>query len=212
MASMKTGIDAYQRGDYKTALDAFKSLAKKGDATAQYLLSELYYKGLGVSQDYYEAAKWCESAMQNGDDSALIRLGIMYKNGHGFTQNYSLAVEWLRRAAKKNFAEAQFHFGDMYYNGWGVEQDYNEAASLYAKAAYQGHIEAQFKLSGMHQNGEISGGIDYFKAYIWATLAAATGHQVAEVRRNHIAEEMTPDKIAEAQEIASTRQSKIKSE
>ena len=50
--------DAYNRQDYETAYKLILPLAEQGDADAQGILGSMYRSGLGVSQDYQEAAKW----------------------------------------------------------------------------------------------------------------------------------------------------------
>ena len=41
-ADFKAGLEAYQRGDYATALHEWQPLAEKGDANSQYNLGLLY--------------------------------------------------------------------------------------------------------------------------------------------------------------------------
>ncbi|MFB3079630.1 MAG: hypothetical protein ACE1Y4_16655, partial [Lysobacterales bacterium] len=55
-ADFQAGKDAYDQGDYATALKEWQPLAKQGDAFAQSNLGRLYQYGLGVPQDYQEAA------------------------------------------------------------------------------------------------------------------------------------------------------------
>ena len=52
------GKQAYERGDYVTALREWRSLAVQGDAAGQYGLGSIYSGGRGVPQDYAEAVKW----------------------------------------------------------------------------------------------------------------------------------------------------------
>jgi uncharacterized protein len=49
---------AYNRGDYATALQFFRSLADQGNAAAQFNLGFMYESGRGVLQDYVQAHKW----------------------------------------------------------------------------------------------------------------------------------------------------------
>ena len=42
------GFNAYEGGDYATALREWKPLAEQGDASAQYSLGVMYKKGQGV--------------------------------------------------------------------------------------------------------------------------------------------------------------------
>ena len=53
---LQAGVDAYNRGDYETALKKFLPLAEQGDAAAQFNLGKMYRKGQGVPQDDAEAS------------------------------------------------------------------------------------------------------------------------------------------------------------
>ena len=44
------GFEAYQRGDYATALEEWRPLADQGDATAQNNLGVMYENGQGVTR------------------------------------------------------------------------------------------------------------------------------------------------------------------
>jgi TPR repeat protein len=52
MADLAAGQQAYQNGDYATAVKEFLPLAKQGDPAAQSKLGDLYANGQGVVQDY----------------------------------------------------------------------------------------------------------------------------------------------------------------
>jgi len=49
---------AYERSNYSEAVRLFQQSAEQGDASAQYIIGFMYYKGQGVPQDYAEAARW----------------------------------------------------------------------------------------------------------------------------------------------------------
>ncbi len=44
-ADFKAGVEAYDRGDYATALTEFRPLAQQGHAGAQFNLGQMYRKG-----------------------------------------------------------------------------------------------------------------------------------------------------------------------
>ena len=50
--------DAYNRGDFETALRLIQPLADQGDASAQYSLGVMYGRGEGVAENDAEAVKW----------------------------------------------------------------------------------------------------------------------------------------------------------
>ncbi len=44
-ADLKAGVEAYERGDYATALTEFRPLAQQGHVLAQFNLGQMYRKG-----------------------------------------------------------------------------------------------------------------------------------------------------------------------
>ncbi len=60
-ADYSAGYEAYQRGDYATALRIMRELADQGDALAQFNLGLMYEYGRGVARDYKEAVSHIQS-------------------------------------------------------------------------------------------------------------------------------------------------------
>ena len=137
-----TGLAAYDRGDYATALQEWRPLARSGDVAAQYNLGLMYRKGEGVPQDDREAVRWYRRAAEQGDAKAQNNLGVMYNNGEGVAQDYREAVRWYRRAAEQGNAKAQNNLGMMYNNGEGVAQDYITAHVWFNIATANGDADA----------------------------------------------------------------------
>ncbi len=100
-ADFDTGIKAYQRGDYATALRIFRQLADQGHAKAQFNLGYMYNKGQGVPQDYAVAVRWFRKAADQGDAWAQVKLGLVYEEGQGVTQDYVQANMWYNLSAAK---------------------------------------------------------------------------------------------------------------
>jgi len=72
-ADFSVGYEAFQRGDYATALRIFRQLADQGDASAQAKLGVMYYFGWGVPQDYVQAHMWYNLAAAQGQEDARAR-------------------------------------------------------------------------------------------------------------------------------------------
>lgn len=115
--------------------------------------------------------------------------------------DYPTAVREWRPLAKQGNADAQFFLGSMYDHGEGVPQNYAEAVRWYRLAAEQGHAIAQHYLGAMYSFGQ---GVpqNYALAYMWSNLAAAQGETEASTSRDSIAERMTPEQIARAQQMS----------
>ena len=56
--------------NYAEALKWYLKAVEQGDATAQYNLGDLYYKGTGVKRNCIEALKWYRKAAEQGDEDA----------------------------------------------------------------------------------------------------------------------------------------------
>lgn len=63
--------------------------------------------GIGVQQDYANAAEWFRKAAWQGLAEAQYNLGFCYSKGHGVPEDIDQAVEWWRKAAKNGNVEAQ---------------------------------------------------------------------------------------------------------
>jgi uncharacterized protein len=102
----KTGLSAYQKRDYATALRIWTPLAEKGDADAQYNLGHMYRLGKGVMKDYEEAADWYLRASKNGAADAQFNLSVMYRYGRGVRRSNLTAHMWANIAGSQGHMDA----------------------------------------------------------------------------------------------------------
>ena len=77
-----------------------KQIAEQGDSYAQRFLGASYYLGLGVTQDYAEAAKWYKKAAEKEDRIAQNILGAMYEKGKGVSKDFVEAYKWFSISEK----------------------------------------------------------------------------------------------------------------
>ena len=137
-ADFETGMDAYQRGSYATALSEWRPLAEGGDAQAQLHLGLLYANGEGVPQDYAKARQYYEKAAAQGSASGQNNLGYLYADGKGVPKDEIKGAEWIRKAAEQRDANGQASLGEMYRDGRGVPQDDVQALMWYNLGAANG--------------------------------------------------------------------------
>jgi TPR repeat protein len=140
--TFRRGLEAYQAGDYQTALQEWRPLAEQGNLDAQNNLALMYYKGMGVPQDYAEASKWYRLSAEQGVAVAQKNLGYLYDMGKGVPQDYAAALKWYRLAAEQGNAMGQTNLGVMYHNGNGVLQSNIMAHMWYNIASANGHEKA----------------------------------------------------------------------
>lgn len=200
-ADFQDGLDAYDRGDYATALNEWLPMGKQGDPPVQFLLGIMYYNGKGVPQDFTEAGRWYRLAAEQGYAGAQYYLGLMYENGEGVSQDDKEAFHWYRLAAEQGHAGAQTSMGIIYLNNPGMVLGKQAAVRWFSQAAEQGNPIAQYNLGLLYDKGQ---GVpqDYVKAYMWADLAVGQDYRKAQELKNSVAARMTEAQIEEAQLLA----------
>ena len=127
LADFNKGLDAYQKGNFKTALSEWLPEAEKGDPHAQHMLGFLYANGRGVELSSEQTVYWWQQAASQGFAPAQYTLGSLYRNGLGVSYNPKQAAVWSERAADAGYPNAQRDIGFMYATGEGVTQDLGTA-------------------------------------------------------------------------------------
>jgi TPR repeat protein len=80
----------------------------------------MHRDGLGVEQNYEEAANYYRMAADQGHIAAMFSMAAMYETGEGVAQNYEEAFRWYRLAAGQGHPSSQNNLGLMYESGLGV--------------------------------------------------------------------------------------------
>ena len=146
-ATVRAGIDAWQKGDAAAAVAIWRPLAEKGDADAAFNLGQAYRLGKGVPLDLAQAQGWLERAARNGHVDAAATLGLLlFQNG-----NRVSGMRWLKAAAEAGEPRALLMVGTAMYNGDGVPEDHVTAYAYVSRAAAQGLPPAKATLADMDQ-------------------------------------------------------------
>ncbi|WP_374125736.1 SPOR domain-containing protein [Sphingomonas sp. 28-62-11] len=147
-ADVKSGVDAWSRGEYKKAVENWRPLAIAGDADAQFNLGQAYKLGRGVPVDLALAEEWYRKAAFQGHLQAEDSYGLtLFQNN-----KRDEAVRWLERSAGRGEPRAQLVLGTMFFNGDAVKKDWVRAYALVTRAA----------ASGLPQGGQTLGQMDQY--------------------------------------------------
>jgi hypothetical protein len=146
------GFEAYEKGDYATALKEFMPLAEAGQASAQAAVGQMYFEGRGVAPDPKQAAKWLEPAAAAGNARAQFLLGKLYLSGEGVAADPAKAAALSKAAADQGMAEAQMDICALYYQGVGVPKDLVMAYLYSSLAAEQGSEDGKSILELLRQD------------------------------------------------------------
>ncbi|WP_337660456.1 tetratricopeptide repeat protein [Anderseniella sp. Alg231-50] len=104
------------------------------------------------------------------------------------------------KRAQKGDAASQLVVGMKYLE----LHNFVQALYWFEKSAAQGNVRAQIYLGDAYANGK-GVSVDFVKAHIWLSLAAANGGYEAKFRFEYLLSKMTPEQIAEAQRATPAR-------
>ncbi len=139
-----TGQEAYNTGDYESALAEWRPLAEAGDADGEFGMGLLYGNGYGVELDDFQALKWYVLAAGQGHAEAQCNIAVMHANGWGVPQSDEEALKWYSLAAEQGVTPAQINVGRMYAGGFGTFQDKVQGHKWFSIAAELGDNDAIF--------------------------------------------------------------------
>jgi uncharacterized protein len=144
-ATVKDGVDAWQRGDYARAVTVWRPLADQGDPDAAFNLAQAYKLGRGVTTDLGQAKLWYGKAAQGGHAQAAANYGLLlFQDGDRKT-----AMPWITKAADAGDPRAQYVYGTALFNGDLAAKDWPRAYALMTRAAAAGLPQATTSLSQM---------------------------------------------------------------
>ena len=175
-ADFKSGLVAYDRGDFRAALQEWLPVAQRGDANAEFNIGLLYAAGKGVQRDYRQAAEWYRKAAEQGVGAAEYNLGVMYANGDGVPRDVHEAVKWLQKAADAGVPMGREELANL-YGSKGIE-NHEKSFEGYSQAAQESSPTAQFDLALLYDLGR---GVprNYEEAMKWYRKAADQGYAPA---------------------------------
>lgn len=127
---------AYDRADYRSALNVWLPKAREGDAEAQNYVGEIFEKGLGQEPDYQSALAWYQRAADQGFARAQINLGYMYEKGMGVEPDITVALNWYRAASGLE--------GDELVLSSDAKQELEETRAALQQQLAQSEVQAQF--------------------------------------------------------------------
>lgn len=130
LADVKQGIDQWNRGEYRKAVDEWRPAANAGDSQAQFNLGQAYKLGRGVPVDMAMAESWYRKAAVQGLPQAEANYALaLFDRGSRLE-----ALPWLEKSAARGEPRAQLVLGTMLFNGDSVAKDWRRAYALMLRA------------------------------------------------------------------------------
>ena len=147
----RQGWNSYERNQ-KKAFEMFQKIEKEtnGYHWVQYMLSDCYQTGHGVSKDKKKVIEYYSLSSEQGNSVAMRSLGDLYNVGAATNENKTKAFELYEKSANLGHGMAMKNIGDCYKNGSGVTKDLNKAKEWLIKAIEHG-VRAQSSLGAVRE-------------------------------------------------------------
>jgi len=147
--SYQTALDAYNSGDFATALIHGKVAGTGGNADAQVMVGHILMRGENGIIDKFDAAKWFLKAAKQGHTDGMVALGELGLTSSGGL-SHSDAVNWLGKASDKGRTDAMRALADIYLKGKGTAPDPEKGRNWLLKAANFGDAFAERRLGDLY--------------------------------------------------------------
>lgn len=132
--TVRDGIQAWHKGDYKAAVEAWRPLADRGDPDALFNLAQAYRYGRGVSANLATAKGLLGKSAAAGHLESQVTLGLLLLQGGEQVD----ALKWMKAAAEAGEPRALLVYGTALINGDGVTQDRGRGYAYVHAAATAG--------------------------------------------------------------------------
>jgi len=119
------------------------TLAKKGNAEAEFKVGEMYETGFGVKKDMKQAKVWIDKAAAQGHETAGFKLMYWDIEKNGLKGENKKKFTELRTKAADGNSQAMYYVGKMYAHGVGVKSNFDKALDWLNKATFVGVLEAE---------------------------------------------------------------------
>ena len=107
------GVEAFNIGDYETALDVWTSLALPGildwrdaDVDSLFELGKMYLYGIGTEMDINKGFKLILKSAKKDNSNAQFLVGLIYNEGKLKPQDSEKALKWIKEAAEQGNDDA----------------------------------------------------------------------------------------------------------
>ena len=171
------GLCNFDMGNYKTALDCFKTATEADYPGAKDMLAICYLFGYGTDVDEAEAFKLLKEAVnETHDTDSMYYLAQCYLFGVGSEPDTDTAISWFTSAAGAGNIDAQVFLGDLYLgarDGY-VEMDTEEGIKWMTMAADAGDGDSMYVLEQIYRM-PFYGVVDMDKSLEYCKMAIENG-------------------------------------
>lgn len=135
---------------YNQLTPVYEKLAEDNNSEAQFILGDIYGKGLNGNVDLKKSFFWTKRAADNGNILAIYNTAMNYYLGRGVNKNIDKAKEYYLKAANKDDTDAQYSLGKIL-----IDENNKEGIKFLEKAAENNDPLALFDLGLLYCDGDL---------------------------------------------------------
>ncbi|MBQ7528711.1 sel1 repeat family protein, partial [bacterium] len=151
----------YGNGDYAEAIKWYKLATEQGSNKAMCCLGDMYFYGIGLTQDYTKAIDYYRQA----GGECYFELAYCYDRGLGTSQDHDEAVKLYKKTFEYAKANKTPMLLDCYYFGIGTDKNYAEAIKIFDNGGGIGYSSsARDRAGAIYEMGGYGVERDLFKA------------------------------------------------
>lgn len=106
---LEDGINAFDAGEFRRAMELLLPVAEEGAAEAQFYVGQMHDFGRGVVQDDWRALEWYDRAARLGHGGAQFGVARMFDSGESIPQQFVESYAWASVAADQDVPGAAAH-------------------------------------------------------------------------------------------------------
>lgn len=187
------------------AIELLKKSSDLGHVQAQFLLGQIYEKGVNGERNISEAIKYYTIAANNGFVHALSHLGFLYSSGELIKQNYEMSFKYYLMASELEDSWSQYRLGQFYEYGNGVPLNYEKAIFYYKMSANNDEIKALNALARIYEHRAYESRKNLILSLKWYLIGAQRHHElISEVNKDRLNSVLSEEEIKQAKKSAKT--------
>lgn len=203
----------------------FKKSADKGNLYAEYIIGLMYFKGDGFPKNHQKASEYFSRVSEELEKSyseSKYQYESIKENPSLLEENPSILEQYKyymqgakgfsMQTRKTLFIDdyspypyeiviPEFYLGIIYLKGEGVLQNYEQSAKWFRTASSLEDITSQYNLALMYLKG-MGVNKNLVLAHMWSNIASVSGEIKASKLRDDIENQMSPEEINDAQNLA----------
>lgn len=162
--------EKYQK--YKSLESKYKKLAEENDADAQFILGDIYARGLNGNVEEKLGFQWTKKSADNDNLDAIVATAMNYESGVGVLKNLEMAKKYYIRASNLGSSQGQYSLGMIYLNEGNIDLGLDQLEL----SAIQNDPYALFEVGLIYCDGDVVVK-DYKKCNSYWERAAKLGHR-----------------------------------